>query len=197
MLNLTVLMPMVLETVRDPRTVAARIMALDLGRDVLWQALALVVVLSILLAELSAMAFGSVTGQNAPSMFVSPLRMGMIQLSLLVILVFAIFWVGRAVGGQGRFRDGLALVVWLQFIMVCLQVLQTVALLVVPPLAWMIGIFGLVLFMWLLTHFVAVQHGFLSLGKTFMMILLASFGFAFGLSVLLALIGVTVPGMEQ
>jgi len=196
MMNLSTLVPMALETVKDPRAVAQRLVALNLGRDVLWQALALVVVLSILLAELGALFLGnfSAVGQDTP--FISPLRMGLIQFSLLVMMVFAIFWVGRAVGGTGRFQDGLVIVVWLQFCMVCLQVIQTVALLVLPALAWVIGVFGLVLFLWLLTHFVATVHGFVSLPKTFAMIVVSSFGFAFGLSLILALIGISVPGME-
>lgn len=196
MLNLKTLMPMAVETVKDPGAMARRLMALNLDRPVLWQALALVVILSILLAEVSAILLG-VGGEGSAPLFVTPLQMGMIQFSLLVLMVFAIFWVGRAVGGTGRFQDGLVLIVWLQFMMVCLQVVQTLALLVIPPLAWLIGMFGLVLFLWLLTQFIAAMHGFVSLGKTFMMIVVSSFGFAFGLSIILAVIGVTVPGMEQ
>jgi len=196
MLNLTTLVPMAVETVKDPRSVAQRLMALDLGRDVLWQSLALVVVLSILLAEFGALFLGGAPDAAQGSAFISPLRMGLIQLSLLVMMVFAIFWVGRAVGGTGRFKDGLAMVVWLQFCMVCLQVVQTAALLLLPPLAWAIGVFGLVMFLWLLTHFIAVVHGFESMAKTFLMIVVSSFGFAFGLSLILAMIGVSIPGMQ-
>ncbi|WP_226782327.1 Yip1 family protein [Oceaniglobus trochenteri] len=196
MMNLTTLVPMAVQTVQNPRAIAERLMALNLGRAVLWQALALVVVISILLAEISNLALGTWTGGGAPSLFISPLRMGLIQLSLLVMMVFAIFWVGRACGGTGRFQDGLVLVVWLQFIMACLQVIQTVALLIMPMLAWVVGVFGLILFLWLLTHFIAILHGFTSLAKTFLMIIGTSFGFAFGLSLILAVIGVSVPGME-
>jgi len=197
MLNLSYLLPMAVETVKDPRAVANRLMALNLPRDALWQSLALVVVVSILLAEIGAIFMGGLPDAAEGSVFISPLRMGLIQLSLLVMMVFAIFWIGHAVGGGGRFQDGLAMVVWLQFCMVCLQVVQTVALLVIPALAWVIGVFGLVMFLWLLTHFIAVVHGFQSLAKTFVMIVVSSFGFAFGLSIILALIGVSIPGMEQ
>ncbi|TYB91052.1 Yip1 family protein [Oceaniovalibus sp. ACAM 378] len=196
MMNLSVLLPMAVETVRDPRTVADRLMGLNLSREILWQALALVVVVSILLAEVGNILLTSMSGMSAPAFFVSPLRMGLIQLSLLVLVVFAVFWFGRACGGTGRFQDGLVLVVWLQFMMVCLQVLQTLAILVFPALAWIIGIFGLVLFLWLLTNFIAIAHGFKSHAKVFLMIVASSFGFAFGLSLILALIGVSVPGVE-
>jgi hypothetical protein len=48
--------------------------------------------------------------------------------------------------------------------------------------------------MWLLTNFVAVIHGFRSLGQVFVMILVSLFVLAFVLSILLTLVGVTVPG---
>lgn len=193
MMRLSVLLPMAVDTVKTPREMAERLMAMNLSREVLWQALTLVVVVSIILAELSNLALVTIAASETPVMFLSPLRMGMIQLALLVMMVFAIFWLGRACGGRGRFQDGLILVVWLQFMMVCLQAVQTVALVVLPPLAWIIGIAGLVLFLWLLTHFIAAAHGFTSLLRTFLMIVAASFGFAFGLSLILALIGVSVP----
>jgi hypothetical protein len=77
---------------------------------------------------------------------------------------------------------------------VCIQVVQTALMLILPPLASIVGIVGLVLFMWLLTNFIAVIHGFRSLGQVFVMILLSMFVLAFILSILLTLFGVTVPG---
>ena len=86
------------------------------------------------------------------------------------------------------------LIAWLQFIMVCIQVVQTALMLIVPPFASLLGIAGLVLFMWLLTNFIAVIHGFRSLGQVFVMILVSLFVLAFVLSILLSIAGVTVPG---
>lgn len=195
MMSLSVLLPMAVQTFKTPADVARRLMKMNLSRGVLWQALALVVIVSILLAE--ATNFIMLSSVDVPEgvFIIPPLTMGVIQFSLLVVMIFAIFWVGRSFGGTGRFQDGLAAVVWLQFIMVCLQVVQTVSMLVLPAMAWLIGIFGLVAFLWLLTHFIATVHGFASLGKVFMMIVLTSFGAAFGLSLLLTLVGVTIPGM--
>ena len=99
-------------------------------------------------------------------------------------------------GGTGSFEEAVLLMAWLQFIMICVQAVQAVALLVLPPLAGLIGIAGLFLFLWLLTNFVAVLHGFSSLIKVFLMILASAFGIAFGLSILLMLIGVTVPVVQ-
>jgi hypothetical protein len=72
-----------------------------------------------------------VTGEGGMAMPVGPAATGFIQLLLLVVMVFAIFWIGRSMGGSGSFEETILLVAWLQFIMVCLQVVQAVALVLV------------------------------------------------------------------
>lgn len=190
-LTLNGLLAMVWRSIRNPREGATEVLSLGVPREALWPALALVVVLSILFAHVTALLALGQGGMGA--MPVGPAATGFIQLLLLVVMVFAIFWIGRAMGGSGSFEEAILLVAWLQFIMVCLQVVQAVALIILPPVAGLISIAGLVLFLWLLTNFIAVLHGFTSLFQVFIMILLAAFGIAFGLSIILTLIGVTVP----
>ncbi len=191
-LTLNGLVAMAWRTVRNAREGAIEILSLGVPREALWLALALVVTVSILLAQATSLVVLGEAGGPA-GLPAGPMAMGFIQLALLVVMIFAIFWIGRSFGGTGSFEETILLVAWLQFIMVCLQVVQTVALLVLPFIAGLIGIAGLVLFLWLLTNFVAVLHGFASLGQVFVMILVSAFGIAFGLSIILTLIGVTVP----
>ena len=113
--------------------------------------------------------------------------------ALLVVMVFAIHWVGRALGGRGSLEESILLVSWLQFIMVCLQVVQTLSLLVLPVVASLLGVVGLVLFLWLLTNFVAVLHGFKSLAQVFVMILVSAFGLVFVATIVLSILGVPMP----
>jgi hypothetical protein len=189
-LTLNSLVAMAWRTVKNPREGATEVLSLGVPREALWLALALVVTISILLAQATSLL---VTGEAGAGMPVGPLAMGFVQLLLLVLMVFSIFWIGRSFGGSGSFEETILLVIWLQFIMVCLQVVQTVALVILPVFSGLIGIGALVLFLWLLTNFVTVLHGFASLGKVFIMILVSAFGIAFGLSIILTLIGVTVP----
>jgi hypothetical protein len=193
-LTLNSLLAMVWRTVRNPREGATELLSLGVPREALWPALALVVVLSILFAQVTSLLMTGQAGMGG--MPIGPAATGFIQLLLLVVMVFAIFWIGRAMGGSGSFEEAILLVAWLQFIMVCLQVVQAAALLILPPVAGLIGVAGLVLFLWLLTNFIAVLHGFSSLVQVFIMILVAAFGIAFGLSIILTLIGVTVPVVE-
>lgn len=196
-LTLNSILAMVWRTVKNPREGAAEVLSLGIPREALWTVLALVVVLSILLAQVMSLLVLSGGGAIAGPISIGPLATGFIQILLLILMVFAIYWIGKAVGGTGSFEEALLLVSWLQFIMVCLQAVQTVFVLILPPMATLIGVLGLALFLWLLTNFIAVLHNFRSLPMVFMMIILSAFGIAFGLSIILALIGVTGPIMEQ
>jgi hypothetical protein len=190
---MTALLPMVVDTIRDPRGTFGRLLSLRLPRAALFEGLVLVVVLSVLLAEVSNLVLSRIAGQELPQVLASPFVFGALQLGLLLIMVVLIDRIGRGMGGSGDFDGALLLVTWLQFVMVCLQVAQSLAILVLPPLAWAIGVGGIILFMWQLTVLVAVLHGFASLGRVFGMILFVMLGAALALSVVLTAMGVTVP----
>lgn len=182
-----------LTTVRDPKGGATDVLQARLPLDALWTLLVAVVAVSVVLGQGSLMlANGELMGANA--YLANPMLMWAIQLGLLVVMVYAIHHIGRAMGGGGAFEGALAMVVWLQVVMACVQVLQTLALFLAPPLSDILGIVGLVLFLWLLTNFVAVLHGFESLGLVFVMILMSAFGITFILSLILAMVGLGVPG---
>jgi hypothetical protein len=180
-------------TLRDPRGMAARVMDERLPAAVLWTMLVTVVAVSVVLGQGSLIVATGGAPMDNPYL-ANPMVMWGLQLALLFVMVHAIHRIGRAMGGQGVFEDTLALVVWLQFVMACLQVVQTGALFILPPLADFIGIIGLAIFLWLLTHFTAAAHGFTQLGPVFLMILISAFGITFALSLLLAMLGIVVPG---
>lgn len=194
-LELAFLLRQVVETVRMPRDGARWVMATEMPRVARWEALLLSVVISVILAQISVFLMPMQGDMGMATLMINPVMAGIIQMSLLVMMVFAIFWIGRAMGGEGGFGNTILLVAWLQFVMVCLQLIQTLSVVLIPPMAGLIGIVGFILFFWLLTNFVAELHGFQSLGRVFMVIVLAMFGFAFGLSVILTLIGFSAnPG---
>ena len=93
--------------------------------------------------------------------------------------------VGQWRGGKGNFADAMVLVAWLQFILVCVEVLQLVAQLVLPFVADILGVLGIMLFFWLLSHFVAELHGFRSTLAVLGGILVVMFGMAFVLAAIL------------
>lgn len=183
---------------RDPRAAARAVLALDLPTPILWQGLLLVVILSVILARVTAMLLGPpmVEGEDPmmPAFFADPLQLGFVQGCLLVVMVFAVHWVGRSFGGSGSFDGALALVAWLQFLLVCLQAVQTVAMLVLPPLSGLVTIAGIVVFFWLLTQFLCELHGFDSPAMVFLMVLVSMLTISFGLVILFSIMGLVFLG---
>jgi hypothetical protein len=181
------------QTFSDPKGAARRLIGLELPAPVLWQALALVVVLSALAAQVSSLVLPG-AGQGLMPFAESPLLVGLIQGGILVIMVFAIHWIGSSFGGIGRLEDSVAAVAWLQFLLVCLQVVQLVVGFVSPALSGLVGLAGIVFFFWLLTQFVMAVHAFESAAMVFVMIVVSLLGITFGLSLVLTLLGVATPG---
>jgi hypothetical protein len=185
-------------TLRDARGGARALLGLGLPATVLWQALALVVVLSVIVVQLTALMTGALAvpeGEEAMNrLLLSPVVLGLVQVALFVVMVFAIHWVGRGFGGTGEFEGALAVVAWLQFLLVCLQVVQMGLLLVAPLVAALAGLAGVAGFFYLLTQFVTVLHGFRRAGMVFVMILVTMFALTFVLSLVLTLLGVVLVG---
>jgi len=108
--------------------------------------------------------------------------------------VFGIYWIGRAMGGKGGFSDTILLVAWMQFVVVCLQIVQLGVFLLAKPLAGLVDIAASVVSLWILTNFVAELHGFRSIGKVLLMIIISLFGVAFAVSIIVTAIGFSVAG---
>jgi hypothetical protein len=184
------LMAMVGRSLQAPREGAAEILSLGVPREAIWLIICLVVLLSVILAEITAMVSAGVAAESVLGIFGSPIAMGLLQLAVLLLTIGAIYSVGRALGGTGSLEETAVLISWLQFIMVCIQVVQTAAFVVMPPLGGMIGVAALILFLWVLTNFVAALHGFRSLWQVFGMIVVSTFTIAFVLTLVLTMLGV-------
>lgn len=195
-LNARTLGPLVLASLRTPRDAARAVMAFDLDRATRWQALfALVIVGSVL----SVVATFLLTGQLGLFLgfaFATPLTAAIVQLSVTVMTVYAVYWIGRAMGGQGAFEDAILLVAWVQFVVICLQLVQLAAFLVLRPVSGLVDIVAAVVSVWMLVGFIAELHGFKSLLRVFVMVIATVFAMAFCLSLILAILGVSFPGVS-
>ena len=181
-------------TVRTPQAGAKRLLSFGLGSAERWQALALVVILSVILTQLTVMMAPADEAAMLGTMLGSPLQSGLVQAAVLVAMVFAVHLIGRAMGGLGDLNGAVLVVAWLEFTMVCLQGVQLIFGLLLPVLAPLVGVFGIGLFFWLLTQFVLVLHGFRSPAKVFVMIVISLFVLAFLLALLFGILGVTLVG---
>lgn len=184
---------LVRESVVEPRASARRIMDAGVPVSARWQGLALVVVLSAVLGQAATWLMPGAAGIAGG--MAGPMQSVMLQGGALLAMVFAAHHVGRMMGGRGRFEDALLLITWLQGIMVLVQLVQVVALVVLPPLAGIFSILGVALFLWLLTNFLAELHGFESLGKVLGAVVVTAVALAFVAAILLSILGISPPQM--
>lgn len=180
--SLAGLLGLVRDTLSDPRGAARRVMAVDVPLRDRWLALAFTAVATTVLFHLSLALLPA--GIERP--LVPPLATLAVQGGLLVLAVLLIWRIGAARGGRGSLPETVSVMAWLQFVLLVVQAVQVVAEVLLPPLASMIGIAGMVLFLWLLTQFVTELHGFRSAGAVFGAIMGVMFAVGFVLALLFA-----------
>lgn len=175
-------------TFQDPRRAVRALLAEDVPMRARTAGLLLVAVVSALLASLQLGTSPQAVDPFSAFMLASPFRAAVVQWLFLALTVVLIHRVGKAFGGRGSFPDALLIVVWLQLLTLALQLMQLVASLVAPPLAGLIGLVGFVLFLWLMTAFIAELHGFASRGLVFLGMILTAIATGFVLGIVLILL---------
>lgn len=188
------LVRLIAKTLQDPQGAARQIIAIELSKPVLWNLLLLIVILSVLLTYGTVLISGQAIA--ALAMAGSPMMLTLLFFGQLVLLVFAIFWTGKALGGTGRLEDFAALLAWLQTIWLIAQVFQSILLVVSPSAAQFFGVVAIVYGLWIVSNFIAVAHGFPSWVKGVGVLVLSTLGVVVGLSVLLSIIGISTLGLS-
>lgn len=182
-----------LDTIRAPASAAARIAQMSFARSTLWNLLALACVLNALTFGVTNVLF-PIPDDIPLAMFASPVIFLLILSTVTILSVFAFYWAGRAIGGQGAFSTILLMTAWLQLMRVAIQVAALVMMLFLPALADVFVFVASIYVIYVFVHFMNVAHSFNSLGRTFMMILITMMGLVLGLSTVLALLGVAALG---
>ena len=176
-------------TLRDPRGGARYIIGLGLSASTGWSILVLTAIVSTMLTSTAVLVSPQGIDPAMQIMFGNPIRLAIMQIVILSVGVLLVQGVGRWFGGKGDLASTVVLMSWLEIILIGLQLIQTVALVLLPPLAEVIGLFGLALFLWLLVKFVAELHGFKSAWKVFGTILATIFTVSLALAILLVGLG--------
>lgn len=179
-------------SLQDPRAGARMVLSLGVPLPARTAGLLLMAVASAFVMHLGFLLLPPTDDAMSLFMMQSPIRTAVIQWLILVVSVLLIFQVGRAWGGQGSLADTLLIVVWLQVIMLGVQIVQLLALVLAPPLAGLVNIAGLILFFWLLSSFIAELHGFASRGK----VLAGIFATTFAVAVLVVFVLSLILGPE-
>ena len=186
------------QTLRNPEQAARWLIDQGWPMQVRWMALVLAVSLSGLLAYASTLLFPLPADEGAAVFSISrqPLVLAGMQLVAIVVGAGLMAGVGRMFGGHGRFEDALLLTVWIEVMLLIVQLAQIVLSLALPELAGILGIIAVALFLWLTVQFTKALHGFTSGPK----VLLVMFGtllvMGFVLSFFMAALGL-MPEMPQ
>jgi hypothetical protein len=183
-----------MDTLRDPRATAERLIALELGLPTLWTALSLGAVLNTMLFSVNMMMFPSTF--PLPGLFSNPILYAMAMAGGMVITMHLLTWVGGMMGGQGKLADVTVVLVWLQYMRLAAQALLLVMTMLVPALALMATLVVAFYSLWLLLNFLDVAHRLGSLGKSALVLVFSVVGITIGLSILIALIGAPVTEMS-
>jgi hypothetical protein len=184
-LSLSALLQLARFTAQSPREGARMVMQADLPMPARWVALALMAVVSSLMAHLSMRLMPMDAQAQMGGMMASPIQTALLQAALMLVSVHAVYHIGRWRGGRGSFADALILMGWLQFLLLILQVLQIVTQIILPPLSNLIGYVSIGIFLWLISNFIAELHGFPSVFKTMLGVIGTLFAAGFILSLLL------------
>ncbi len=175
-------------SVQSPRAGARYLLDLNLPLNARWLMFWLVATAAAVLTHVGFSLLPVESTQFMAAAMTSPIRTAALQAGFLLLTVLGVYHVGRSRGGKGNFADALLLVSWLQVILLGLQVAQIAALLVLPPVAEIIGVVGLVLSFWLLTQFIMELHGFTSAARVFLGIIVTLLAAAFVASVVIAIL---------
>ena len=181
------------QTLTRPREVAALLVSLNLSREALWTAFALVIVLNALFFGLTQMVVPE--GNVLVPVMQDPVMFGISQALTLAALILAITACGRPFDGTATVEQIAILVIWLQ---AWRAVLQGFVLLIAPASLFVSGIIVTaftVVGVWIFLHFVDVAHGTSSLWRAGAVLLLAVVGMLLVLSMVFSLLGFSPSGV--
>jgi hypothetical protein len=182
---------LVSDSLVSPRHAARTVIALGLSRDLLIQAAAAVTAVAVILSYLAVMVRPGQVDQVSAAILANPLLGAAVQFGIILVVAFVTARVGNMFGGRGTLDGALAVVVWLNAMLVLIQAVQLFALVVLPPLAALIALATVIWLLWAMANFVTELHGFQNPLFVLAGVILTIIVLFFGLAMILAILGVT------
>ncbi|MFY0595802.1 MAG: hypothetical protein JXQ85_05185 [Cognatishimia sp.] len=176
-----------IDTIKAPKQAARQVLALELDGPTIWQGLALATILNAVVFVVTILAFPPA----APPMVltISPVTLAVMFFTSMSIGTISLFWGGRIVGGIASFNDLLALVTWLQYMRLAVQLGGFVLMIAAPSVALLLTSLALLYGVWILLNFIYEAQGFDSFGKAMANLLLGFVGLVFIFSILISFLG--------
>ncbi|MFV0333799.1 MAG: Yip1 family protein [Tropicimonas sp.] len=192
---LAALFQLVWQTIRAPRQTAEQIIALGIPLRALWEALVLSALLTVLLiASFLPLMAGDPGRALVAEMYPLPLVAAAGQIVNSVVSVFAVLWIGRWLGGQGRLEGAVALVAWYQLFGLCTGAILVLAGAVLPWAQIGLGLLLIAVSLVVLTQFICALHGFRNALVVFAGVVAASFGLVLAIWLVIGLLAAIFLG---
>ena len=166
-----------LDTPRDPKSVAEHLLGLDLLRPQIISLFAVSVCLSVISLFVSNV---SMHGDNpflivvGPGLVMGPLPVAIMIFVMTLVSALASSRIGHMFGGQGDFNALLIVMSWLQWMQFVFQMLSTLLSFISIALSGLISLVIFVLTLWIFVAMVDRAHGFESVLKSIVTIVLGS-----------------------
>lgn len=180
-------------SLQNPREAAKHVIAIGLPERALWIALSLVVVLTSLvmsgLMQVAPLQDDELSQVLALSpVYNYPLVLTAIRLGQAVLAVFVLFWVGRALGGQGSKQDILGVLTLLQIVSFVLLTGISVVSMIFPLLSFVALVTFIGWLLWSVLTYVDEAHEFDNMFKATGVVLVSVIGVIIGMSLFLGLL---------
>lgn len=185
---------LLIDSLRRPRVAARRVLDARVPAARLLEAAVLVAVTGVVLGYLALMLSPEALDVVSAAVIHNPLLGAGAQLAVMAVAVFLTVRVGRIFGGTGTTEGALALVVWLNAVMVVIQAAQLVALAVLPPVATILAVATIFWALWAFANFVAELHGFQNPFIVLAVVILTTIVVFFGSAMIFAILGITPQG---
>lgn len=179
-------------SIRDPSQAARVLLSTPAPREAMWTALALVAVLNALLFSVSNLLVPGPT--PLPVIFNTPIIYCFLVAGGLILTIYALFWVGRAMGGKGAVDDIMRTILWLQVLRIIVQTGALVLLMTLPSLSVVLVLGASLYGIFILLHFINQAHQLDSLVKSAGVLIAAMVVMVLGLSLFISLFGGAIIG---
>jgi hypothetical protein len=166
-----------LDTPRDPKSVAEHLLGLGLLRPQIISLFAVSVCLSVISLFVSNV---SMNGDNpfvivvGPGLVMGPLPVAIMIFVMTLVSALASSRIGHMFGGQGEFNALLIVMSWLQWMQFVFQMLSTLLSFISIALSGLTSLVIFVLTLWIFVAMVDRAHGFESVLKSIVTIVLGS-----------------------
>lgn len=183
---------LILLTIREPAQAARLLTGLNLSGQVLWTAMFLVAVLQALVIILTEYLFP--LGFPMSALAKAPFWLFVASLIGLVLMVFALHWIGQQMGGQGTLHQIIVVILWLQLLRIGVQLITLGLAFVSPILATLVSFCAGLLAIYIIIQFINQVHNLDSVAKSIAVLALSMLATMIGLSVLIAMVGAPLLG---